>query len=134
MDAKNVNDVEGIKVPKISYKNKDFEVKGVTIRWLSKSGQDANGQPEYGLRHFTVEPGGEIPAHNHFYLQTVYIEKGQFECFSYNPETDEALESKICGPGDFVFSECMEPHGMRNISKTDDATFLCCIGCVYDKE
>ena len=63
MDAKNVKNVEGIKVQQIGYKGENREVKGVTIRWLSKSGQDENGQPEYGLRHFTVEPGGEIPAH-----------------------------------------------------------------------
>ncbi|WP_320169983.1 cupin domain-containing protein [Maridesulfovibrio sp.] len=134
MNAKNVKDVKGTKVQKIGYKGRDCEVKGVTIKWLSKSGQDANGQPEYGLRHFTVEPGGEIPAHNHFYLQTVYIEKGNFECFTYHPETDAVVDSKICGPGDFVYSECMEPHGMKNISETEEATFLCCICNVYDKE
>ncbi|WP_031485438.1 cupin domain-containing protein [Maridesulfovibrio frigidus] len=132
MKAMHVTDVEGIIVEKIPYKGEVYEVKGVTIRWLSKSGKDANGQPEYGLRHFTVEPGGEIPAHNHFYLQTVYIEKGSFECFSYDPETDEIEESKICGPGDFVYAESMEPHGMRNVSETESATFLCCICNVYE--
>ena len=131
MQTSNVKDVDAVKIKQIEYKGEKKDVKGVAIRWLSKSGKDASGMPEYGLRHFTVAPEGEIPVHNHFYLQTVYIESGSFECLSYDPETNKAVESKVCGPGDWVYCESMEPHGMRNISKTEPATFLCCICNLY---
>lgn len=131
MIAKSTKEVEGVQIKKINYKGQAREVKGVTIRWLSKVGEDVDGMPEYGLRHFTVDPGGYIPAHNHFYLQTMYIESGSFECFAYDPETDEPISSRICGPGDWVYSASMEPHGMRNMSDTEPGTFLCCICNVY---
>lgn len=131
MKAMNVADVEGVRVKEFPYKGVMREVKGVTVRWLSRVGKDAGGQPEYGLRHFTVEPGGIIPAHSHFYLQTLCIVSGRFECLSYDPDTDEVVDSKICGPGDWVYSESMEPHGMKNLSDTEPGTFLCCICNVY---
>ena len=49
------------------------DVVGTSIRWLSRSGDDGTGNPEYGLRYFTIQPGGEIPIHNHFYHQTMYF-------------------------------------------------------------
>lgn len=134
MMTKNVSDVEGVRIKEIKYKGEVREVKGVTIRWLSKEGKDADGNPEYGLRHFTVDPGGIIPAHNHLYLQTMYIESGAFECFAYDPDTDEVVASRICKPGDWVYSPSMEPHGMRNVSDTEPGTFLCCICSLYDNE
>ncbi|MGD8952353.1 MAG: cupin domain-containing protein, partial [Desulfobacterales bacterium] len=72
--------------------------------------------------------------HNHFYQQTMYILSGRFECYQYDPETDKPLKSMVCGPGDVIYLPSMEPHGMRNISDTEPATFLCCICNVYDKE
>ena len=131
MIAKNVKNVEGIQVKQAPFKGEPQAVTGVTIRWLSKVGKDASGGPEYGLRHFTVAPGGVIPCHDHFYLQTMYIESGQFECFAYDPDTEEVTDSKICGPGDWVYSSAHEPHGMRNMSDTEPGTFLCCICNVY---
>lgn len=134
MIAKNVSEVEGAQIKEITYKDQVRAVKGVTIRWLSKVGKDAKGQPEYGLRHFTVAPGGEIPGHSHFYLQTMYIESGQFECFGYDPDTDQVVASRVCGPGDWVYTGAYEPHGMRNMSATEPGTFLCCICNVYENE
>ncbi|WP_461210463.1 cupin domain-containing protein [Desulfocurvus sp. DL9XJH121] len=130
MHAGKAQDIPGAAVKGAPYKGEILPATGVTIRWLSKAGADDAGNPEYGLRHFTVEPGGVIPMHHHAYLQTMYIESGSFECFVYDPETDKVLESRICGPGDYVYSPCMEPHGMRNASDTEPGTFLCCIGCV----
>lgn len=134
MIAKHTSEVEGVPVKTATFNKKNFDVKGVTIRWLSKVGQDANGQPEYGLRHFTVEPGGEIPVHSHFYQQTMYIESGEFECFAADPETGEILESRLCKPGDWVYTGADEPHGMRNASTAESGTFLCCICNVYDAQ
>lgn len=134
MIAKNVNEVEGARVREANYKGQRREVTGVTIRWLSKAGRDAAGQPEYGLRHFTVDPGGAIPLHSHFYLQTMYIESGAFECFACDPETDEVTASRICKAGDWVYTAAHEPHGMRNVSDTEPGTFLCCICNVYSDD
>lgn len=132
MKAVNWKDVEGINVESLPYKGGTKEVKGVTIRWLSKEGKDKDGQPEYGLRLFTVQPGCEIPIHNHFYVQTMYILTGQFECWRFDPETDELIDSCLCNPGDSLYVASMDPHGMKNISDEEPGTFLCCICNVYN--
>jgi len=127
MIARSAIDVEDIKVGSIPYKGRSLEAKEVFVRWLSKSGLDSQGGPAYGLRLFTVGPGGEIPVHNHSYVQTMYILSGQFECQEFSPDTDEIVNKRICGPGDMVYIPGMEPHGMRNLSSTEEGQFLCCI-------
>jgi quercetin dioxygenase-like cupin family protein len=42
--------------------------------------------------------------------------------------------SCIAEPGDTVVVPSMQPHGMRNLSETEAATFLCCICNLYEKE
>lgn len=123
-------DVEDRKIDKFPYRGKDYQVKGVSVRWLSQAGGD--GAPEYGLRFFTIEPGGEIPIHKHFYHQTMYILSGRFECWAFDSETDELVDKKICAPGDAIYIPSMEPHGMKNVSDTEAGTFLCCICNVYE--
>lgn len=132
MEAIRALDVEEIKIEKFPYRGVMNDVKGISVRWLSKFGDDGTGYPDYGLRLFTAQPGGEIPIHNHFYHQTMYILSGEFECWSFDADTDELTESKICGPGSSIFIPSMEPHGMRNTSDTEPATFLCCICNVYE--
>jgi len=132
MEVFNYKDIEEVEVKKFPYRDKLHDVKGISIRWLSKTGKDRDGQPEYGLRFFTAQPGGEVPIHNHFYVQTMYILSGQFECWRFDAETDEMVEKVICGPGDSIYVPSREPHGMRNLSNTEPATFLCCICNVYE--
>ena len=67
MDVLNWKDREDVKIDKFPYRGKQHDVKGISVRWLSKAGEDGMGYPEYGLRYFTAQPGGEIPIHNHFY-------------------------------------------------------------------
>lgn len=134
MEVKHWKECPDKTIDKFPYKGKQNDVKGISIRWLSKSGDDGNGYPEYGLRFFTAKPGGEIPIHNHFYHQTMYILSGEFECWSFDPKTDEITQKDICGPGCFIYVPSMEPHGMRNTSDTEEATFLCCIANVYENE
>ncbi|MCP4576640.1 MAG: cupin domain-containing protein [Deltaproteobacteria bacterium] len=134
MIVQNFKDCETIKIDTFPYRGVIHEVKGISVRWLSKCGEDDMGTPEYGLRHFTAEPGGEIPIHNHFYHQTMYILSGRFECWQYDLETNELVSSKIVGPGDAIYLPSMEPHGMKNLSDTEPATFLCCIANVYEDE
>ena len=135
MIVQNYQDVESIKIEKFPYKGTPHDVKGISVRWLSKCGGGLyGGTPEYGLRHFAAEPGGEIPIHNHFYHQTMYILTGRFECWQFDRETDERLSKVEVGPGDAVYIPSMEPHGMKNLSDTEPATFLCCIANVYEDE
>ena len=127
-------DLEQVKITEFPYRGKMLPVKGIGVRWLSKFGDDGNGYPEYGLRLFTAEPGGEIPIHNHFYHQTMYIMSGEFECWEFDPETDELMQKQICPAGTSVYVESMKPHGMRNTSNSEPASFLCCICNVYEQE
>jgi len=132
MDVMNVNDKKETKVANYPYKGKPLEVKDVWIRWLTQAGPEDS--PEYGLRFFTVGPGGHIPIHNHFYVQTMYILSGRLKVTSHDAKTDEKVQEKITGPGDFIFIPSMETHSMINLSNTENATFLCCIANVYEDE
>jgi quercetin dioxygenase-like cupin family protein len=130
MIVKNATDAKKIKIETFPYRGKPYPVKDVWIQWLSQAGpQDS---PEYGLRFFTIGPGGVIPIHNHFYVQTMYILSGRLSVVSHHSETNEPVEEKRMGPNDFVFVPSMEPHSIRNLSHTESATFLCCIANVYE--
>lgn len=131
MLAKSATDVEALPVESLQYQGVTSQVKEVTVRWLSKVGQDASGSPAYGLRLFTIGPAGEIPTHNHAYVQTMYIVSGEFECWAVDPSTNKRV-SRVCGPGDMVYVPSMEPHGMRNTSSARPGEFLCCI-CTLDE-
>ena len=61
----------------------------------------------------------------------MYFRSGQCECYRYDPDTEEKTETRVTGPGDFVYVPSMETHGMRNIG-TEPVTFLCCIANVYE--
>ena len=133
MEVVQTKDCEKKKIEKFPYKGKMNEVIGTSIAWLSKYGDDGNGYPEYGLRYFTIEAGGQIPIHSHFYHQTMYILDGTFECWAFNNETDTISEKCVCSAGASIFVPSMEPHGMKNIGDTP-AHFLCCICNVYDQK
>ena len=132
MIVMNAKDKKENKIETYPYRGKALQVKDVWIRWLSQTGPE--GSPEYGLRFFRIGPGGEIPIHNHFYYQTMYILSGRIAVFSHDPTTDKVIEERTMGANDFVFVPTMEPHSMRNLSDTEDVTFLCCIANVYEDE
>ncbi len=133
MDVMNYKDCEDVKIEKFPFKGAMRDVIGTSIRWLSKYGNDGTGYPEYGLRFFTIQPGGQIPIHNHFYHQTMYIMSGRFECWQFDFESEDVAKKAVVESGDFVFVPSMEPHGMKNLGDTE-ATFLCCICNVYEEE
>jgi quercetin dioxygenase-like cupin family protein len=132
MIVKNVNDTKNQKIETYPYRGKPLPVKDVWIRWLSQVGP--NGAAEYGLRFFTIGPGGEIPIHNHLYYQTMYILSGQVRCFRHDHTTDEIVEEKALGPNDFIFIPTLEVHSMKNESSQEPVTFLCCIANVYEED
>lgn len=125
MIVKKALDVAERKITTYPYKGKPLPVKETYIRWLSQAGP--KDSPEYGLRFFTLGPGGEIPIHNHQYYQTMYILSGTLSATAYSA-TDTPVAEKTLTSGDFIFVESMEPHSIRNLSTTENATFLCCIG------
>ena len=133
MNVVHCENVADARIEKFPYKGKMNDVIGTSVRWLSKHGDDGHGYPEYGLRFFTIQPGGQIPIHNHFYHQTMYMLEGSFECWLFDLSTDELKESFVTKPGDAVYVPSLEPHGMKNIG-TSPATFLCCICNIYEKE
>ena len=133
MDVVNWIDCEDKQIAKFPYKGEMLDVTGTSVRWLSKYGDDGHGYPEYGLRLFTIQPGGQIPIHNHFYHQTMYILDGEFECWSFDSKSDEMIAKKTCGQGSSIFVPSMEPHGMKNIGR-EQAHFLCCICNVYTED
>jgi quercetin dioxygenase-like cupin family protein len=132
MRVQNVNDPKASKIETFPYRGKPLPVKDVWITWLSQAGPQ--GAPEYGLRFFTIGPGGEIPIHNHLYYQTMYILTGRLACVAYDRKSDQIVEERTLGPHDFVFVPTMEPHSMRNLSDTESVTFLCCIANVYEED
>lgn len=132
MHIVNTGEVEERKIETFPYKGKPYAVRDVRIRWLTQAGPPES--PEYGLRFFTVGPGGEIPIHNHFYIQSMYILGGSLSVASHDPETDEKTTERRVGPGDVIFIPSMEPHSLKNGSDQESATFLCCIANVYEDE
>ena len=132
MIVMNEKNVKKNKIETFPYKGKSYAVKEVWVQWLSQAGP--KDSPEYGLRFFTVGPGGEIPIHNHFYYKTMYVLKGFLSVASYDDKTDRVLEEKTVGPDDYIFVTTMEPHSIRNLSEKEEATFLCCIANVYEDE
>jgi quercetin dioxygenase-like cupin family protein len=132
MIVMNTKNVKKNKIETYPYRGKPYAVKDVWIQWLSQAGPADS--PEYGLRFFTIGPGGEIPIHNHFYIQTMYILSGRLSVVAHDSKTDEKVEERMMGPGDFVFVPSLDSHSMRNLSETEDATFLCCIANVYEDE
>jgi quercetin dioxygenase-like cupin family protein len=131
MDIINMRDAESKEIESYPYRGKPLKVKKVSIKWLSQAGLEKDS-PEYGLRLFTVGPGGDIPIHNHFYYQTMYILSGHLRVFSYDSKSDEKIKEKMAGPHDVIFVPTMEPHSMINPSETEETTFLCCIANVYE--
>ena len=132
MDILSVNDKKETKIESFPYKGKPLKVTDVGIKWLSQAG--ASDSPDYGLRFFRVGPAGEIPIHNHFYVQTMYILSGQMMVFSHDAKTDKRVKEQKVGPNDVIFVPSMEPHSMKNVSKSEEATFLCCIANVYEED
>ncbi len=47
--------------------------RGVAVQWLLAS---AEGAPNFALRRFTLEPGGQTPSHSHSWEHEVYVLRG----------------------------------------------------------
>ena len=132
MNITTIQDIRATAIEQFPYKGIMRDVIGVTIRWFSKAGMDDAGNPEYGFRYLTVAPGGHIPIHNHFYVQTMFIKEGTLECTVHDMETGDPIETITCPAGTAVYTPSLEPHSITNKSTTTPAAFLCCICNVYE--
>ncbi len=89
---------------------------GAKVRWLI--GED-DGAPNFAMRLFEIEPGGETPKHNHPYEHEVYVLEGSGHV--YEGETEHAISA-----GDCIYVVSDEVHQFRNTGKTP-MKFLCMV-------
>ena len=94
----------------IHYRDVDPEVveaKGAgktTIRWLIAAG---DGAPNFAMRLFEVEPGGQTPLHTHDWEHEVFILSGEGSVWKEGEEISVS-------PGTAVFVSPQEKHRFRN--------------------
>lgn len=96
-------------------------VKGVQMRMMV--GRD-DGAANFSMRHFTVEPGGYTPHHQHNYEHEVLILEG----------AGEAQDGDAVHPiraGDVLFVQPNTVHQFRNTGSTP-LKFLCLVPTQYD--
>jgi len=96
-------------------------VKGISMRMMVGR---SDGAPTFSMRHFTVEPGGHSPRHEHNYEHEVYIIDGVGEA-EYDGDTHD-----IRG-GDVLFVEPNVVHQFRNTG-AEPLRFLCFVPVSYD--
>lgn len=96
-------------------------ISGVTMKLLVGRDDDA---PTFAMRHFSIEPEGFTPMHNHDWEHEVLILSGQGEL-----ECDGEV-SKISS-GDGLYIPSNEMHQFRNVG-VDPLEFLCIVPVASD--
>jgi quercetin dioxygenase-like cupin family protein len=91
-------------------------IKGVTMKLLAGTDDSA---PTFAMRHFTVEPGGFTPKHDHPWEHEVFVLSGQGEV-----ECDGEVQS-VQG-GDSLFIPSNNLHQFRNLGELQ-FEFLCIV-------
>jgi quercetin dioxygenase-like cupin family protein len=89
--------------------------RGVRIQWLLASPE---GAPNFALRRFVLEPGGETPFHSHPWEHEVYILAGSG--VAVTPEGDVPLQADCA-----VLVAPSETHCFR--AGPDGLQFLCLV-------
>ena len=96
-------------------------VQGVTMRIMIGRKDDA---PNFAMRHYTVQPGGFTPRHQHNYEHEVIITQGQALV-----EHDGEFHS--CRAGDILMIKPNVLHQFRNES-SEPLTFICLVPTTFD--
>jgi quercetin dioxygenase-like cupin family protein len=74
----------------------EMGAQGVQVQWLLAS---AEGAPNFALRRFTLEPGGQTPTHSHPWEHEVYVLRGdELHCFRAGEEGLQMLCLVPLGP------------------------------------
>lgn len=94
---------------------------GVTMRMLLGS---ADGAPTFAMRHFTVEPGGHSPLHQHNYEHGVQIMGGR-GTIEIDGETGELRA------GDSLFVPPNVVHQFR-ADRGESLQFICIVPTTFD--
>ena len=89
---------------------------GVSIRVMLG---EPEGAPNFVLRHFHLDPGGNTPRHSHAWEHEVYVLKGAGTVFEGNNEHRLA-------PGDAILVPADEEHQFR-AAADQPLEFLCII-------
>ncbi len=90
--------------------------KGTKIRWLITK---EDGAPNFAMRYFTVEPGGEIYDHSHPWEHEIFITRGKGKVKIGDTWYD--VES-----GYFLFVPPNAPHEYKNTGD-EPLEFICII-------
>lgn len=96
-------------------------VKGVTMRVMVGR---ADSAPNFAMRHFTVEPGGNTPHHSHNYEHEVYVTEGEAQV------EENGAWHKI-REGDVLFVPPNVVHQFKNTSR-QPFKFLCMVPVTFD--
>ena len=94
---------------------------GVTMRLMVGR---ADGAPNFAMRHFTVEPGGQTPRHSHDYEHEIYVVEGAGRI----EQDGEFSELKA---GDVIY---VKPNALHQFVNTGRAPFkfLCLVPVTFD--
>jgi len=84
----------------------------------------ADGAPTFAMRHFTVEPGGHTPRHQHHYEHGIYIVGG-------SGTIEIAGEARAIKAGDSLFVEPNAEHQFR-ADRGEGLQFLCMVPTTFD--
>ena len=89
---------------------------GVAIRWIIA---EADGAPNFAMRHFTIAPGGHTPHHTHAWEHEVFILTGRGKVVGAQGETPVE-------PGTVVLVSPGEEHHFAN-DGDERLTMLCLV-------
>lgn len=89
---------------------------GVTIRVLLGP---SVGARQFAMRLFEVLPGAEIPRHNHWYEQEMFVLQGLGRCDAVDGTHELAA-------GSVVWIAPDEPHAFANVGD-EVLRFICCV-------
>lgn len=96
---------------------------GVTMKLMV--GRD-DGAPNFAMRLFTVEPGGQTPKHAHNYEHEVMIVAGQAQVYDQTAD-----EERPAAAGDVLYIPANQTHQFRNTSNAP-LQFMCLVPTSYD--
>jgi quercetin dioxygenase-like cupin family protein len=101
----------------IKTEDEQTPAKGVKVRWLI---DEKKGAPNFSMRLFEVETGGNTPYHKHAWEHEVFILEGEGLLIDKN-----MIEIKV-KPWDVILVEPGEKHCFRNPNQ-ETFKFLCLI-------
>lgn len=85
-----------------------------------------DGAPNFAMRLFTVEPGGQTPKHAHNYEHEIMIVAGQAQVYDATIE-----DERPAAVGDVLYIPANQLHQLRNTAHAP-LQFMCLVPMSYD--